>query len=84
MKRLVAGKLTYIGRAIGYGIPYSAQYTAPTNYNNGRPQPEPNGIYMPDVAEGTWLLMVDPRSGKARPVYLEPRIVVSPFPLEVN
>lgn len=76
------GKLTYVGRAIGYGIPYSAQYTASTNYYNGRPQPEPNGIYMPDSAEGTWLLMVDPRSEKARPVYFEPRVVVSPFPLE--
>lgn len=37
---------------------------------------------MPDSAEGTWLLMVDPRSEKARPVYFEPRVVVSPFPLE--
>ena len=29
----------------------------------------------------TWFMMVDPKTNKPRPVYIEPEIVVSPFPL---
>jgi hypothetical protein len=36
---------------------------------------------MPANAEGTWLMMVDPKDGSIHPVYCEPRVLVSPFPL---
>lgn len=87
------GKLTYIGKCIGYGVPFSAQYTNPERYfddPNGSydsgslkiPQPDPNGLFMPTSSSATWLMMLD-KTGKPHPVYLEPEIVVSPFPLDI-
>jgi hypothetical protein len=86
------GKLIYLGQTIGYGLPYATQYTAPDkpytdNYHYGFsvPQADPNGLFSPAAAEGTWVLMKDPNGGpKVSPVYVEPRIIVSPFPLNVN
>jgi hypothetical protein len=45
------------------------------------PQPEPNGLFMPPDSEATWIMCSD-GSGGVRPVYSEPRLVVSPFPLK--
>lgn len=44
------------------------------------PQAEPNGLFMPDNAEGTWLQMLAP-DGTVKPVYVEPRVTVSQFRL---
>ena len=44
------------------------------------PQADPNGLFSPESAEGTWVLCSDPSgNGETRPVYVEPRIIVSPF-----
>jgi hypothetical protein len=83
------GKLFFIGKCVGFGIPFSAQYTNPdkiaaSSHNVGYailPQPDPNGLFMPTSSSATWLMMIDPSTKKARPVYIEPEIVVSPFPL---
>ena len=80
------GKLIYIGKCMGYGLPYSTQYTNPQRIDEyGRnvalPQPDPNGLYMPSDAHGTWLLMIKP-NGDATPVYVEPDVIVSPFKLQ--
>ena len=85
------GKLFFIGKCIGYGIPFSAQFTNPEvvvheqSYSGGSfgtlPQADPNGLFMPTSSSATWLMMIDPKTGKPRPVYIEPEIVVSPFPL---
>ena len=83
------GKLTFIGRCVGFGIPFSAQYTNPDKiaakgHDYGYailPQADPNGLFMPTSSSATWLMMVDPDGGEPRPVYLEPEIVVSPFKL---
>lgn len=48
------------------------------------PQADPNGLYSPASAEGTWVLMKDPNSSKVVPIYVEPRIIVSPFKLNVD
>lgn len=80
----------YLGKCIGYGIPYSTQFSNPiktvdTWQANGfieqLPQPEPNGLFKPEGLSATWLIMIDPESGKPRPVYVEPSIIVSPFKL---
>ncbi len=81
----------FIGKCIGYGIPFSAQFTNPEvvvheqSYSGGSfgtlPQADPNGLFMPTSSSATWLMMMDPKTGKPRPVYIEPEIVVSPFPL---
>jgi hypothetical protein len=81
------GKLIYIGKCMGYGLPYSTQYTNPqrVDYNSSKtvtlPQPDPNGLYMPSDAHGTWLLMIKP-NGDTTPVYVEPDVIVSPFKLQ--
>jgi len=91
----VDGRLTCLGRAMGYGVPYGAQFTAPKTLQYVRAvdgdgtsssatielmdQPEPNGLYMPDSASATWLQLVDPANGKMSVVYIEPNLTVSPF-----
>ena len=91
------GKLIYLGQCVGYGLPYSVQYTNPekvainehrTHAHGGDhsvwgtlPQPDPNGLFMPDGLAATWLMLIDKESGEPRPVYVEPEILVSPFKL---
>jgi len=74
--------------SVGFGLPYATQYTNPqriSDYAHGVaaiPQADPNGLYSPASAEGTWVLCVNPKTKKAAPLYIEPRIIVSPFPLD--
>jgi len=84
------GKLVFLCNSIGYGIPASTQYTNPQKITsegqrNGivLPQADPNGLFSPSSAEGTWVLCADPDGGgKTRPVYIEPRVIVSPFKMQ--
>lgn len=83
------GELHELCEAKGYGLPYSTQTTNPmrtVNEPNGGdhtiPQPEPNGLYMPDSVAATWILCVRPDGKGFDPVYWEPDLVVSPFPLK--
>ena len=88
------GKLVYVGKAIGYPIPYSTQYTSPERLatsseasmqgNVTLPQADPNGLFSPSSANGTWVDMINPTTGEAEPVYFEPNVVASPFPLDVG
>lgn len=91
-KTIMAGKFTYLGESVGYGLPYATQYTNPQKMTRGRlshggwytevlPQADPNALFSPESAEGTWVLLKDPNGGQVKPVYLEPRIMVSPFKL---
>lgn len=85
------GKLIYVGKCVGYGLPFSAQYSNPEKLVNldmddypetTLPQAEPNGLFMPTSSSATWLIMIDPETNEPRPVYFEPTIVVSPFKLQ--
>jgi len=84
------GKLHKVCDSIGYGIPYATQYTNPQmiDGNSSRylamPQADPNGLYSPAQAEGTWVQCRDPATKKLFVVYLEPRVVVSPYPLTMQ
>jgi hypothetical protein len=83
------GKLIFLGESIGYGLPYSVQFTNPEvevyrRMDGGHgtmPQADPNGLFMPDGLSATRILLKDPESGEARPTYVEPSIIVSPFKL---
>ena len=82
------GRPVFLCNSIGYGLPAATQYTSPDKidyYSSGSvtlPQADPNGLFSPESAEGTWVMCTDPSgSGKTRPVYVEPRIIVSPFKL---
>ena len=81
-------QLTKVCNSIGYGLPYATQYTNPQRiaYDSGHgsvtlPQADPNGLYSPASADGTWVLCLDKKDGKAKPVFIEPRIIVSPITL---
>jgi len=78
------GRPVFLCNSIGYGLPAATQYTNPEKYDYGvaLPQADPNGLFSPSSAEGTWVMCTDPSgNGKTRPVYVEPRIIVSPFQL---
>ncbi len=90
----MTGELVFIGKTLGFGLPYSVQFTNPSKVARqlvpGRsatwwtglvPQADPNGLFMPSGLSATWLMFIDPETGDARPVYVEPEILVSPFPL---
>jgi hypothetical protein len=80
-------QLTKLCTSIGYGLPYATQYTNPqkpvyeVHGNITLPQADPNGLYSPASADGTWVLCVDKKDGKAKPVFVEPRVIVSPITL---
>jgi hypothetical protein len=82
------GNLHKLCDSVGYGLPYSTQYTNPQHVDSASgnyvtlPQADPNGLFSPVSANGTWVLCLDPNSKKTVPVYIEPNIIVSPFALK--
>jgi len=82
----------YLGECIGYGIPYSTQFSNPQKLARADmgqytgeiaiPQAEPNGLFKPEGLSATWLIMIDPKTKQPRPIYVEPMIIVSPFKLK--
>jgi hypothetical protein len=84
----VTGKLIFMGKCRGYGIPYATQFSNSVKTVNSSPhgieqlpQAEPNGLFMPTSAEATWVMLIDPKSGDAFPVYCEPKLIITQFPL---
>jgi hypothetical protein len=81
------GQLVYLCDSIGYGVPVATQFTNPMKVGFFRqtaytiPQADPNGLFSPSSAEGTWVLCKDPNGKDVKPVYVEPRITVSQFDL---
>lgn len=84
--------------SVGFGIPYSTQFTAPKALRYAKPQyptgvdsvstewrsyeaeqAEPNGLYMPQQSDGTWILCLHPNGKDLAPAYVEPRVVVYLF-----
>jgi hypothetical protein len=84
-----SNNLVFLCNSIGYGIPYATQFTNPQKRDYAvsqvgvlaLPQADPNGLFSPATAEGTWVMCKNPHGPNVEPVYIEPRIVVSPFPL---
>jgi len=83
------GGLHKLCDSIGYGLPYATQYTNPQMiaYRGSQvgvavlPQVDPNGLFSPPSADGTWVLCVNPKTKKPEPLYVEPHVIVSPFEL---
>lgn len=79
------GCLVYLGPSVGFGLPYATQYSNPMKLagmvaeSTAIPQPEPNGLFMPDSADASWILLKDPNGTEVKPVYVEPKLIVSPF-----
>jgi len=86
------GKLVFLCDSIGYGIPYATQFTNPqkTQFGYNRhgyglvaiPQADPNGLFSPTSADGTWVLCKDPGGTEVKPVFVEPRLIVAPFRMD--
>lgn len=95
----IQGQFIFMGKSMGFGVPFSAQYTNPKriydiereggavqkSHDNGElqivPQADPNGLFMPTSSSATWVIMIDPETGKPDPQYFEPEIVVTPYPM---
>lgn len=90
----VGGKLTYLMEAVGYGLPYATQYTNPQKIADWGhevgyailPQADPNGLFSPSTADGTWVYVKDPAKGstKSGVGYMEPKIITLPFKLPMD
>lgn len=84
------GTKVFICNSLGYGINASIQYTNPMKVyhdwkGNGAsatfiPQPEPNGLFMPEGLSATYVMCVND-AGDLAPVYVESEVLVSPFPM---
>ncbi len=83
------GRLWHVCDSIGYGMPFSAQYSNPLvpfrtgTGVTGIPQPEPNGLWPPTATSATWVICASP-DGQFEPVYVEPAITVSPYRLNAH
>ena len=84
------GKLHHVCDSMGFGLPYSTQFSSPEKVRDGAedlapltPQNEPNGLFMPSSAEGTWVICASTK-GEFTPMYIEPRVIVSPFRLKAE
>jgi hypothetical protein len=83
------GKPHKLCDSLGYGLPYATQYTNPQMPQQPfggntyvLPQADPNGLFSPASAEGTWVMCLNPKTKKAEPQYIEPRIITTTYPLE--
>jgi hypothetical protein len=83
-KNEMTGKYVYEGKCMGYGLPYSTQYTNPERIAKESsygiavlPQADPNGLFSATGLSATWLMMIDEETGKRSAEYYEPNIVVT-------
>ncbi len=83
------GKLVFLCQSIGYPIPYATEFTNPSKLAGWSrehivvmPQADPNGLFSPTSADGTWVVCKDPKSDNIKPVYVEPKVTTSPFKLD--
>ena len=87
----MTGQFIKVCDSVGYGVNASIQYSNPVRVFhpagvNGRtatfiPQVEPNGLFMPEGLAATYVMCVDAENDDVKAVYVEPEVIVSPFPL---
>jgi len=79
------GRMVFLGQCIGYGLPYSTQYTNPERVANSSsqggyailPQADPNGLFSAQGVSATWIQYINPDTGKREVIYCEPNIIVT-------
>jgi len=83
---LQMGKLIEICPSVGFPVPYSTQLTSPEkvytpySYQYGTltiPNPEPNSLFPPAMADATWVSCVNP-DGSISPEYFENQVFALP------
>ena len=82
---------TFIETSVAYPLPYATQRTSPQKlykWGSGRltvPQADPNGLFSPAEAEGTFIEMNNPTmTNQTGLVYSEPRISTFPYELPLR
>ena len=96
-KAEMTGALHFIGKGVGFGLPYATQRSSPTKivrvYYRGVlgirepitvPQSEPNGLFMPSSADATWQFIVNRKTGKIELTYFEDKLNVFQSPQPCN
>lgn len=87
-KNDMTGKYVYLGKCMGFGLPYSTQYTNPEQkvdmMEMSLPQADPNGLYSPDGVSATWLMMIDETTGERSISYNENDIIVQQTKIPVR
>ena len=91
------GRLHFVCNSIGYPFPYGTQRSNPQKivrmawggnyYNFTLPQAEPNGIFPPSTAEGSWVICINPdpkATPKIGPMYVEDRVQTSLWSLHAE
>lgn len=83
-KTNVEGRHILVGKGIGFPLSAAAQYSNPQKgelRGDSRvivlPQAEPNGLFMPASAEGSWVMVMTPDGPK--PYYSEDRLTATPM-----
>lgn len=77
------GKFIYVSKSVGFGLPYSTQYTNPMKVDGSSssyvalPQADPNGLFSPSSASATWILAVNEKTNETEIMYLEPNAVIT-------
>lgn len=83
------GKYVYLGRCVGYGLPYTTQFTSPEKVDTvdggdygalnpyTLPQADPNGLYSSETTNATWLMLINEETNEREIIYSEPSIVVT-------
>ena len=74
------GSLRCFGKAKGFGIPYGTQFSPPVDAN-GKPVPEPNGLYPSANTSADWLQLIDPKTGRVMLTFVEPNMIITPATL---
>ncbi len=77
------GRLHKFCDSIGYGISTGTQYTNPYQAVDGAAigEAEPYGLFASTATNGMWLMCRDPVNHAPNVVYVDPPVVVSPFPM---
>lgn len=85
------GKAIFFCNSVGFALPYATQYTNPQKIECTRaghcaviPQADPNGLFSPASAEGSWIMCKDPHGTSVEPTYIEPRAIVVRFELPAS
>ena len=89
----MTGKFVFIGKSLGFPIPYSTEYTNPERPlknsetemagNVTIPQADPNGLFSSPNTSADWILMLD-ANGNPQVTYAEPNLYVSQFQLPAS
>lgn len=78
-----AHNFIFVGESVGYGVPASTQFSNPQKRENGytMTNAEPNGLYPPGSARGTYIQMKNPKTKKVEPQYIETDVNVFTYKL---